>query len=196
MSETAKQRYDAVAMTLHWVIAILIIAMIPFGWWMSDLPNSQFKLEMYQWHKSVGLTILVLSLARLAWRLGHKPPPLPAGMKPWEKTASRAVHLAFYAMIIGTPLMGWALVSASPLNLPTKFFFLFEWPHLPVLPDLARDTKETLSGVFEFFHSKAGWVFIALIAVHVLAALKHQFAERLDLLQRMIPLPFSKSRGS
>ncbi|MBA4801090.1 MAG: cytochrome b [Euryhalocaulis sp.] len=189
---TGTRRYNAVAMTLHWLIAIAIIGMIFFGWWAGDLPNSTQKLNYFQIHKSVGLTILVLSVARLIWRLTHKTPPYPEQMKAWEKTAATAVHWAFYVLIIAMPLAGWLMVSSSPLGIPTRFFFLFEWPHLPILPGLPRDTKETLDAVFENVHSKMAWVILALLALHVGAALKHQFVERIDLLQRMIPIPFSK----
>lgn len=192
MSQTSAARYNRIAMILHWLIAIAILSMIPFGWWASDLPNSTQKLTYFQIHKSVGLTILILSLTRLGWRLAHKAPPFPEGMAEWEKKAASAVHWAFYVVIIAMPLAGWLMVSSSPLNIPTRYFFLFEWPHLPFLPHLPRDTKKILDAVFETIHSKMAWVIIGLLTVHVAAALKHQFIERIDLLQRMIPIPFSR----
>jgi len=191
MSDSGQRRYNRVAMALHWIIALAIISMIPFGWWMSDLPNSLDKLQYYQLHKSAGLTVLVLSLVRLGWRLTHRVPPFPPGMAGWERTAATAAHWGFYVLMIAMPLAGWAMVSASPIGVPTDYFFLFHWPHLPVLPDLPEATRERLNETFEFIHSKMAWAFIALLVLHVGAALKHQFHERVDLLQRMIPIPFS-----
>lgn len=186
-----QRRYSAVAMTLHWIIAAMIIVQIFYGWWMGDLPNGSEKLRFYQIHKSIGLTILVLSVARLAWRLTHKRPAhLP--MAKWEKRLAELVHGLFYVLIIGLPLLGWAMVSASTLNVPTQYFFLFEWPHLPLLPDLGRDTKETLAGMLETLHSSGAWVILVLLGLHVAGALKHQFIDRTDELQRMIPIPFRK----
>lgn len=186
-----QRRYSAVAMTLHWIIAAMIVFQIFYGWWMGDLPNSPEKLRYYQIHKSIGLTILMLSVARLGWRLTHtRPPHLP--MAKWESRLASVVHILFYVLIIGLPLLGWAMVSASTLNVPTQYFFLFEWPHLPLLPDLGRDAKETLGAVLETLHSKGPWVILVLLGLHVAGALKHQFIDRTDELQRMIPIPFRK----
>lgn len=192
MSETEARRYNGVAMMLHWLIALAVGCMIPFGWWMSDLPKGADKLMFFQIHKSVGLTILMLSLIRLVWRLTHTPPPYPPEMKAWEKRAASALHWGFYVLIIAMPLAGWLMVSSSTLDIPTRYFFLFQWPDLPILPNLGHDTKEALEGVFETIHSKMAWVIIVFVTIHVLAALKHQFYGKIDELQRMIPIPFSR----
>lgn len=182
------RRYTTVAITLHWVIAICILTLLASGWWMTsaiDQPASKaFAYRVYQLHKAVGLTVLVLSLARLAWRLGHKPPPLSPSMGRLQRMAAEGTHIVFYVLMIAMPLLGWAMVSASPLGLPTSYFGLFTWPHLPGLAASAEGTLKTL-------HGAGGFVFAALAALHIAAALKHQFVDRDDILMRMLPAPAS-----
>ena len=132
-------RYGTVAMTLHWLIALLIIANICIGLYFADLPHSDpSKLSLAQLHKSIGLTVLMLSLARVAWRLINPVPPLPRGMNPALRFFARATHVLLYVLIIAIPLTGWMLVSASPLGalVPTMYFGLFQWPHIPFLADM------------------------------------------------------------
>lgn len=181
-------RYGAVAMTFHWVMAAAIIFNIWFGKHVhgmaDDDPN---HFEYVQIHKSIGITILLLALARLVWRLINPPPPLPAGTPTWQVWASRLSHWTLYGLIIAIPLAGWALVSASPLGLPTFWFGQFEWPHLPFLSDLPRSEKSALRPIFFQTHSILATVLIYVLAVHVLAALKHHFWDRDAVLKRMLP---------
>ena len=122
---TDTPRYTAVAITLHWILAVLLLGMVFFGWYMEDLREGLFAgtvpleevQQAYNLHKTTGMAILVLSLIRLAWRLTHKTPGMPEGMKPWEKLAAHAVHWAFYVLMIGMPIMGWISASASELPL-------------------------------------------------------------------------------
>jgi cytochrome b561 len=129
-SQTA--RYTVIAILLHWLIAVLILGLLVMGFVMSALPfGSPFKFPLFQWHKSFGILVLLLSLLRLGWRLRHPPPPLPAGSKLWEKILARGTHWAFYGLMLGMPLVGWLAVSASSLGIPTILFGLVPWPHLP-----------------------------------------------------------------
>ena len=179
-------RYTKTAITLHWVIALMIIGLIAAGIVMTRLePYSSLQITMYQIHKSFGIMVLLLSLIRLIWRLGHKPPALPVHMKPWERFAAQSTHVTFYVIMIGMPLLGWAMVSASPTNIPTKLFFTLPWPHLPILPGL--ENKKEVAELFEFLHKNIGKATIALIALHVGAALKHHFKDKDDVLSQMIP---------
>lgn len=192
-SPRAGGRYSLVSIVLHWTIAVLIALQIRGGWALDGLTGLR-QFEGYQLHKSVGITILLLSLARLGWRLTHPAPPLPEHMARWEKVFARATHVAFYLLLIGTPLVGWALVSASPLNIPTELYGALPWPHLPGLPDLDAATKKSVSGVLAFVHGRAPWLFIGLIALHVAGALKHQFLDRDTVLWRMLPV-FPRPKG-
>ncbi len=198
MTSTAPSRYSAVAIVLHWAIAIAILGMIPLGWWMGDALEDKATqaqaIAAFQLHKSIGLTVLLLSIARLGWRLTHPTPPLPEAMKPWEKLAATATHWAFYFLIIAMPLSGWLYVSTGwsvhddrPLEVPTLYFGLFQVPHLFGLSHLADQARAMLAGVFENAHSKMAWGAIGLTALHVAAALKHQFVDKDGVLARMVP---------
>jgi len=111
----SRTTYTTVAIAFHWVIAIMLVSMVFYGWWMEGLRDLALAGEItfaevqtaYNWHKTAGITILILSLARLAWRFTHPVPPLPAHMKPWEKILARFTHIAFYAVMIGAPIGGW-----------------------------------------------------------------------------------------
>ncbi|MDP1554136.1 MAG: cytochrome b/b6 domain-containing protein, partial [Hyphomonas sp.] len=172
------------AIALHWAMAALLLFMIWLGWNMED------NEARYQLHKSIGITILFLALARLAWRFANPPPPLPEGMPRLEKTASHAVHIAFYAVMIGIPLGGWLMVSVSPLQVATVLYGVISWPHLPFTEGLI---SEDLYEVVEFFHSKGAWVIIGLLALHVAGAVKHEFGAEDGVLKKMIPGLFGKS---
>jgi cytochrome b561 len=181
-------RFGAVAMTFHWVIAAAVIFNIWFGKYVhgmaDDDPN---HFEYVQIHKSIGITVLVLALARLIWRLISPPPPLPASTPRWQHFASRLSHWSLYGLIIAIPLAGWALVSSSPLGLPTFWFGVFEWPHIPFLSELPRAEKSALRPQFFEAHSILATVLIYVLAVHVLAALKHHFLDKDAVLKRMLP---------
>lgn len=195
MTPTRSPHYTTVAITLHWLIAVAIVALLAAGLWMTDAikqPETRnVAYRVYQWHKALGLIVLVLTFARLAWRLMNPPPPLPSGMSWIERTGAQLSHGAFYVLMVGIPLAGWAMVSASPLGLPTIIFGLFEWPHLPFLPDLAD--KPSAEKVFKLAHKFMGFALMGLLGLHIAAALKHQFVNRDDVLARMLPGARSKT---
>ena len=167
MTTAARTRYDAVAMSLHWLIAVLLIFMLFFG---EDLMEEEDGFGAFgpSLHVSIGSTILVLSLIRLAWRLFNPPPAYPAGMAPWERMAAKATHLFFYVLLIGLPLTGWL---ATPKFLREEGamagLMLFGAFPLPGAPSLGLPMKD--------FHEIGANLGIALLALHVLAALKHHF---------------------
>jgi len=181
-------RYDRVAMALHWLMAFMILGLLAAGFWMhgaiKDPARRALAFEVYQLHKSLGLTVLVLSAVRIAWRLLHKPPPLPP-MPPWQRLAAQAGHAGLYLLMFGLPLTGWLMVSASPLGFPTFWFGLVEVPHWP----FAAEVKATFEGRFQKLHGLMGWGMVALLLAHVGAALFHQFIQRDGLLARMWPGP-------
>lgn len=177
-SATASTRYSAVAIVLHWTIAALILFMIWLGWNMED------NEVRFQLHKSIGIAILFLSIARVLWRRANPPPPLPDEMKPWEKSLSHAVHAGFYALMILLPLLGWFLVSTAKLHVPTVLFGTVGWPHLPFTEGLRGGA---LHEVAEFLHSKGAWVLIVLLAMHVGGAVKHEIGAEQGVFKRMVP---------
>jgi len=190
MTTSPAGRYTGVAIALHWLIALLVIGQIAGGFYMHNLPDEQsaLKFELYQLHKSFGVTILLLTLLRIGWRLTHKAPPLPAAMPGWEKAAARLVHAGFYVLLLALPLVGWAVVSSSPFadSVQTYLFGVVHWPHLPFFEGV-ENRKEFSHGVAEV-HEMLAFAMIALFALHVAAALKHHFLNRDDVVSRMLPI--------
>lgn len=165
-------RYDAVAVVLHWTMALGVFVLIGIGLVMkhADLPKIRV-FHLFQLHKSIGVVILLLAVARLAWRLAHRAPPLPAAMPAWEKKAAHAGHGLLYVFLLGLPLSGWAMVSASPLNIPTVLFGLVSWPHLPFLAELPD--KAPVAHALTAVHDYGAYALIAVLAAHIGAALRH-----------------------
>lgn len=194
MTDATQHRYTAVAIAMHWLIAFGIIGMIGLGWYMGDLEDRAQQYALTQLHKSLGIVILLLSAARIIWRVMNPQPPEPE-MPAWQSSAARATHIAFYVLIIAMPLTGWLMVSASTTGIPTNLFGAIPWPHIPGLPNLSTEAKEAFHVPIEFAHSKLAWVAIVLLVLHVGAALKHQFVDKDGLLARMIPGVFGKTAG-
>lgn len=184
---SSNKQYSGIAIGLHWLIAILIIGMLAVGKYMTNLDeNDPIRYSLTQWHKSFGICILILSFLRILWRLTHKTPALPEGMASWEKLVAGLTHLVFYLLIIGIPLSGWIMVSASPLNLPTVLFKQIPWPHLPPFPTLPN--KAEVAELSHFAHNMASNLLGVLLILHVAAALRHQFIIKDNLINRMSPL--------
>lgn len=175
----AGSRYNIVAIAFHWVTAALIVAMVWLGLTMEDLPLGPEKIETYNLHKSIGFTVLVLTLLRLLWRLLSPPPPLPMTMPAWERRAARASHGALYVLLIAQPLVGIAHSWAA--KFPIVIYDSFT---LPVLIGPSDSLKEFLEGL----HALGALALILLVAVHVAAALRHHFLLRHDILWRMLPV--------
>jgi cytochrome b561 len=171
-------RYTHTAVTLHWLIALLIFAAFPLGLYMHDLPLSPHKLRLYSYHKWIGVTVFVLAVMRLSWRTTHRPPPLPATMPAWERLAAESVHYLLYALIFIIPISGWLMSSAKGMQ--TVWFGV-----LP-LPDLIGKDKE-LGDLLHEVHEMLNYALLGLLAAHVGAALKHHFIQHDDILARMIP---------
>jgi cytochrome b561 len=185
MNSNVPTRYGTVAMLLHWLIAIMIVSLLIVGTYMHDLPREDpSKFFLYQMHKSFGITVLVLTVVRIVWRLMHPVPALPAGMPAWQRWGAHISHFGMYALMLAIPLSGWAIASSSSSGVPTLWFGLFEVPHLPVGTD--HDTHE----FYEEMHDLLGKLMIGLLIVHVAAALKHHFVDRDTVFTRM--LPFTK----
>lgn len=175
-------RYSKVAITLHWLIALLIIGQFAGGKIMMAMEGSPLKFELFQLHKSFGIIILLLSLLRLMWRLTHKAPPLPETMPKHEKLAAKISHIGFYGLMIGIPLAGWAMVSAAPIRITTKIFKVVKWPDMPFI---AR--SENLEKTFSQAHEIMSTLIIVLLLIHIGAAFKHHFKDKDDVMTRMVP---------
>jgi cytochrome b561 len=169
-------RYSTPAVVLHWLVALLIFAGFPLGLYMVGLPLSPDKLRLYSYHKWIGVTVLLLVAIRVGWRLTHTPPPLPDGIAAWQRRASAIVHGLLYVLMVAIPLSGWLMSSAKG--------FQTVWFGVLPLPDLVGKDKalgELLAGV----HKTLNFTLLALVVLHVGAALQHHFIERQPFLQRM-----------
>ena len=171
-------RYTRTAIALHWLIALLICGAFPLGLYMTGLPLSPRKLQLYSYHKWIGMVVLLLALLRLLWRLRHPPPPLVAGMPRWQALAAHGAHHALYLLALALPLSGWLMSSA--LGFPVVWFGV-----LP-LPDLIGKNKE-LGEVLKLVHEDLGYALLGVVLAHAGAALWHQFIDRDGTLARMLP---------
>lgn len=196
-ASASQQRYTAVAIALHWIIAFAIIGMIAVGWTMETLQHGDLEAralyqQVVQLHKSFGITILLLSVARVIWRLMNPPPP-EVPMPGWQALAASAVHVLFYVLIIAMPLSGWIMASSSAA-FETRYFGLVDI-RLPILPTLPMESREGIENAAGSLHSAFAWVIVGLLVLHVAAALKHQLIDRDGLLARMAPGLFGRTAG-
>ncbi len=176
--------YTRTAIGLHWLIALLIFAAFPLGLYMHDLPLSPHKLRLYSYHKWIGVSIFLLVVLRLSWRIAHRPPPLPDAMPRWERLAASSLHYLLYALMFVIPLSGWLMSSAKGVQ--TVWFGV-----LP-LPDLVAKDKE-LGDLLQEVHESLNFLLFGAVLAHIGAALKHHFIDRDDVLARMLPFLRSKT---
>lgn len=185
-------RYSIPAIFLHWAIAALILFNFYLGLEFGAARGLR-QFQLFQLHKSVGFTILALTLLRVVWRLIVRPPAFPDTMKPWERTAANAVHLAFYVLILGLAATGWIIVSASPTNIPTALYpaqLGASAPHVPFIGpvhSMPMEARKALEQQTSPVHEWLAWLMITMLALHVGAALKHQFWNKDGVLYRMAP---------
>ncbi len=172
-----RNRYSTVSLVLHWLIAALVVAQIVL---IQAHEANEGVRTFIDLHKSVGMTILLLTLVRLGWRAANPAIPLPAETPRWQKLAARGTHVLFYVFLLAMPLVGWAASSAAGRDI--VWFGLFNWPLLPV------GGGREFAGQLMDLHELAAKLLIALVVLHVLGALKHHFIDRDNVLHRMIPL--------
>jgi len=168
-------RYSGTAVGLHWIIAALVICSFTLGWIMTDLEVSPLKLRMFNWHKWVGVTILLLVIFRLVWRLTHRPPvmlPMPA----WQRIAAKTLHAVLYVLLLLQPLSGWVYSNAA--GYPIVYLGLIP------LPTLVAKNKQVADVLMER-HEFLGWCLLLIASLHILAALKHHFVDGDATLKRM-----------
>ena len=179
MNGSTLTKYSKTAIALHWLIAVLVIANVVLVNMADGLPRDAKAVYMTP-HKVIGISILLFSVLRLFWRLGHKPPPNPQAIPSWQARLGRTVHALFYFLIIAVPLTGWLMVAARPGSPGVDFFGLFSLD-LPV-----GDSKQ-LSSIGYDGHEILTKLLVILIILHVLGALKHQFIDRVPFIQKMFP---------
>jgi cytochrome b561 len=180
-------RYGTVAMTLHWLIAALIL--LDFALALSfahfDPGDTLYFSFAYAQHMSVGMLVLVLSVARLLWRMAHRFPPLPAGMTVMERWGAKGAHALLYVFMIGAPLSGWAILSVR--KKPPVFVGDVHWPNIQFLTDMNHDQRGVIHQVMLPGHIWMSYIGIGLVGLHVLAALYHHYYRHDDVMKRMLP---------
>lgn len=174
----AENRYTKTAITLHWLVALIIFTTFPLGVYMHELTLSPLKLKLVSYHKWLGITIFLLTVIRLAWRVTHTPPLLPDTIPLWQQRAAHGLHFLLYILLLIIPVSGWLMSSAK--GVPVVYLGLVQ------LPDLVGKDKalgELLAGVHEILN----FGLLALVGMHVAAALKHHFIDRDTTLRRILP---------
>lgn len=173
-------RYSGGAIFFHWTIALLIVANI-LGAILTEDAAGPVRATAMGLHKATGITVLVLSLGRLVWRLVHRPPPLPDTVRPLDAALARVVHWLFYGLMVALPITGWAMISAASPRRPFTWYSIFDLPYLPV------EGNKGLNLAANEAHEVLFYVFLALLILHVAGALKHHFAEGRTFLFRITP---------
>ncbi len=171
-------RYTHTAITLHWLIALLVFAAFPLGLYMHDLPLSPYKLRLYSYHKWLGVCVMLFAVIRLSWRVSHRPPALPDSMRGWEKLAAESMHYMLYILLFAIPLSGWLMSSAKGFQ--TVLFGVIP------LPDIINKDK-FLGEFLQQVHESFNWILLVMVCAHIAASIKHHFIERDDILERMLP---------
>jgi cytochrome b561 len=179
------ERYSGGAIALHWLTALLILANLLLGLSMVPLPISPRKLQWYQWHKWIGITVFLLTCARLAWRWANPAPP-PVPMAEWQRRAAALSHLALYVLLLAIPVSGWIYSSSTGVQVV--------YLGLIPLPDLVPSDK-ALAGALKAVHVGLNFLLFVLVCVHTAGALKHHFVDRDSALRRMLPRAKPKGRA-
>lgn len=180
------ERYGAVHMAVHWLTALLIVGMIAGGLIMVRLDPFQGSFaglstfQIYQLHKSLGLTLLAVTIVRLGWRLANPVPAIPDTLTRTERVLANGTHIGLYVLLFAMPITGWLMTSASTLGIPTSYFGLFTVPHL-------IGQSEEVEAVLKIVHEYLAYTLAALVTLHVAGALKHHFVLKDRVLARMLP---------
>ncbi|MEE9434367.1 MAG: cytochrome b [Sphingorhabdus sp.] len=180
MNDGALSKYSKGAIAFHWIIAILVISNIGIAELTEDFAKVE-RAPYMAFHKACGISILFLTLGRLGWRWTHPRPSLPSSLAGWEKMLAKTVHFIFYLLLIGLPLGGWLWMSTYGDKAAVSMFGLFNMPVLPVVGN------EVLQEITHEGHEIGGKVMLGLVIIHILAALKHQFVDRMPFIRRMWP---------
>jgi cytochrome b561 len=184
----ASARYDAVAMTLHWVIAALILFdfVCALSFSQFNPGDALFVPSAYALHMSTGLAVLVLSIVRALWRLTHRAPRHPE-MGVALRTLARSSHLLLYVFMVAAPATGWLVLSLR--HQATSVFGLFSWgwPTVPAVATMAHAERELYQGQLLALHSRLSYLGMSLVVLHFAAAFYHHLYRRDDILRRMLP---------
>lgn len=181
------QRYTSVAILLHWLIAVLIVVNLALPTVWEEFAADEQVRPLINLHKSIGISVIGLVAMRILWRLTHRPPAFPTHYKRWESVVAHVVHGALYLAMIGVPLAGYVMDSAwkNAAENPLMIFGLFELPRVGSIMAMEPGAREAVHHLMEEVHEISAYALIALVALHILGALKHQWLDKESELQRM-----------
>jgi cytochrome b561 len=171
--------YGLVSQLFHWLVVALILVQYTWAWRIDNAEGFRLRLELVTQHKTIGMTILILVILRLVWRLFNRPPPLPDSMQAWERLAARAGHWLLYGLVLAMPLSGWLYSSAAGLG--------DYWWGSVSFPSLIG-ASESVEDRMALVHRALGISLAVVASIHVLAALRHHFFNKDDVLKRMLPI--------
>ncbi len=169
--------YSAGTKWLHWLVAIIVILMLSFSFFLSDIPKSSQPMA-YMIHKSMGLTVLFLMLARIFWIIRTGKPELPFSVARWERVTSQVVQISLYVLLIAMPFSGWIMSMAAD-RVPVYFGLFY-------MPLYGIPVNKLLSEFFVNVHVTIAYLLIGLISLHIAGALKHHFIDKDKVMRRML----------
>lgn len=178
--------YGSITKFFHWTVALAVISLLAVGFIMTNLPKDDFRYMIFDYHKLFGLTVLLLMIARLAWMSINTKPALPEEISRWERFAATGTHHSLYSLLVLMPLSGWVMSTAAGYYPKLAGWTL-------ALPGIAK-SKSTASTAGDI-HEIIAWMLVVLVSVHVLAALKHHFIDKTNILVRMLPSCRCKGTG-
>jgi cytochrome b561 len=186
VKQQAGDRYTRTAIIFHWIIAGMVLINITLAWTWDHVPDP-YTQAVTNAHKTIGITVLGLAVMRLLWRIGHRPPPFSPAIPRWQVIAARTGHAALYVIIIAMPLSGWIYDSAWEYadSVPIDVFGLFEMPRIAWVADIPAEPKKVLDELAGKVHVGLSYVLYSLVAAHLIGAAKHQWFDRIPVLQRM-----------
>ena len=185
-SHTERDRYSPVGIAFHWVMALLVLFQLGWGWYASRMPVGGDKLHAYEVHSAAGLPVLLLAIGRVAWRLIIPGPVNDADRQGLQTDAAYAIHYLFYACFFGLPISGWVMWSSIAAPGPLYLAGVLPWPRLP-LEELPVMTRWVLMDAAEDVHHILVYLLLLAVPLHVVAALKHHFWDHHDVLRGMLP---------
>lgn len=176
--------YGSLTKSLHWLIFLFIVSLIPIGFFMGDIPVRSIKFQVYNLHKLFGLLVLLLMIVRLAWRWQNVSPQSPLGVPRWQQKLATCVHYLLYALLIAMPVSGWVMATAAG-----------HYPHLwsLQLPLLGLSKNKLIATIAANIHQILAWTIIVTVSLHILAAIKHHFIDKNEVLTRILFRSGSKS---
>lgn len=183
---TGRKRYSPVGQAFHWTVAALVVFQLWWGWRTGRLPVGYDKVEAYQLHVQIGLLILGLTALRMVWRLMVPGPVNDADKPGWRSTAAHVTHYVFYVCLVGLPLSGWAMLSATARAAPVPVAGPLSLPLMP-FQSLSTPTLWAIEHWTEQLHFALVLTLVILIPIHAGAALTHHFLHSHDVLTAMLP---------